>query len=148
MKNWLTVSLATVTFLAASVRMRAQSHVFAQLAGSPVNTTGWSFQGAAAVGNVTGTGNSEVIVCPAQFWQTGAVFYNQPINLSACNKWIAEFDYRIYDGSLADGLTFCFLDVPPSGFVVGGGVGISASAKGLKGGFDPNPRGAAYGGQL
>ncbi len=146
MKNWLTVSLATVTFLLAGVRLRAQTHVFAQLAGSPVNTTGWSFQGAAAVGNVTGTGNSEVIVCPAQFWQTGAVFYNQPINLSACNKWIAEFDYRIYDGSLADGLTFCFLDVPPSGFVVGGGMGIPATAKGLKVCFDPNPLGAAYGG--
>ena len=138
MKNWLR-ALIVFPILFDSAQLWAQTHVFAQLTGAPVNTTGWTFQGAATVGNITGTGNSEVIVCPNQFWQTGAVFYNQPINLSLCNKWIAEFDYRIYDGSLADGLAFCFLDVPPTGFVVGGGMGIPATANGLKICFDQNP---------
>ncbi len=117
----------------------AQTHVFAQLSGSPVNTTGWSLSGSASVGNVTGTGNSEIIVCPAEDFLTGSIFYNQPIDLSFCTQWTAEFDFRIFDGTLADGLAFCFLDVPPSGPVVGGGMGIPATANGLKVCFDPNP---------
>src|SRR5262249_10853320 len=67
---------------------------------------------------------------------SGAVFYNQPINLSLCNKWIAEFDFRMYDGTGADGIAFCFLDVPPVGFVNGGGLGIPSTANGLKVCFD------------
>jgi hypothetical protein len=37
---------------------------------------------------------------------------------------------------MADGLAFCFLDVPPTGFVSGGGLGIPGSANGLKVCFD------------
>lgn len=110
--------------------------MFAQLSGSPVNTSGWNLQGAAKVTNVTGTDNSEVLICPPLGTTSGAIFYNQPINLSLCNKWKAEFDFRLYDGNGADGLAFCFLDVPPSGFVSGGGLGIPATANGLKICFD------------
>ena len=53
-----------------------------------------------------------------------------------CNKWIAEFDFRMFDGTGADGLAFCFLDVPPAGFVNGGGLGIPDNANGLKVCFD------------
>ncbi len=113
----------------------AQNFVFAQLNGAPVNTAGWNLQGAARIGNVTSANSSEIIVCPAN-GASGAVFYNQPINLSLCNKWKAEFDFRMYDGSGADGLAFCFLDVPPNGFVTGGGLGIPSSANGLKVCFD------------
>ena len=113
----------------------AQNYVFAQLKGSPVNTAGWNLQGGATVTNVTGTGNSEVLVC-AMNAASGAVFYKQPINLSLCNKWKAEFDFRMYDGTGADGLAFCFLDVPPAGFVTGGGLGIPSTANGLKICFD------------
>ena len=113
-----------------------QNYIFAQLNGTPLNTTGWNLQGAAQVANVTGTGNSELLICPAVLGLSGAVFYNQPINLSLCNKWIAEFDFRMFDGTGADGIAFCFLDVPPSGFVTGGGMGIPNTANGLKVCFD------------
>jgi len=120
-----------------------QNYIFAQLNGTPLNTSGWNLQGNAAVTNVTGTGNSELLLCstlpgPDQYvtGNSGAAFYNQPINLSMCNKWIAEFDFRMYDGSGADGIAFCFLDTPPSGFILGGGLGIPSTANGLKVCFD------------
>jgi gliding motility-associated-like protein len=112
-----------------------QNYVFAQLKGSPMNTSGWNLQGAARVTNVTGTGDSELLVCPFN-QPSGAAFFNQPINLSICSQWKAEFDFRLYDGTGADGLAFCFLDVPPTGVVVGGGLGIPGTANGLKVCFD------------
>jgi gliding motility-associated-like protein len=131
--NKLTILLLATLFL--SLTSYAQNHIFAQLNGTPVNTAGWNLQGAAKVANVTSTGNSEILVCPANA-ASGAVFYNQPINLSLCNKWKAEFDFRMFDGTGADGLAFCFLDVPPNGFVAGGGLGIPSTANGLKVCFD------------
>lgn len=122
-------------FLWSGSNSIAQNYVFAQLSGSPVNTIGWNLQGGARVGNITGTSNQEVIVCPSNS-PSGAIFFNQPINLSLCNKWKAEFDFRLFDGTGADGLAFCFLQVPPSGFVTGGGLGIPVSANGLKVCFD------------
>ena len=116
--------------------LSAQNYVFAQLSGTPMNITGWTLQGGAYITNVTGTGNSELLLCSYVLNSSGAAFYNQPINLSLCNKWIAEFDFRMYDGTGADGLAFCFLDVPPVGFVNGGGLGIPNTANGLKVCFD------------
>lgn len=130
------ISLTIISYFLVLPCLRAQNFVFAQLTGTPVNTTGWNLQGAAKVTNITGTGNSEILVCPAIQGTSGAIFYNQPINLSLCNRWKVEFDFRLYDGTAADGLTFCFLDVPPSGFVTGGGLGIPATANGLKVCFD------------
>mgnify|MGYP001473402105 CR=1 FL=1 len=127
------LSLLLIVFCYAA---KAQSFVFAELNGAPVNTTGWTLTGAATVGNVTGSGNSEVILCHNTNYMSGAIFYDQPIDLNLCNKWIAEFDFRIYDGSGADGIAFCFLDAPPTGFVNGGGLGIPGSANGLKVCFD------------
>jgi len=131
--------LAFILLILFSARGHTQSYIFAKLQGSPIDTAGWNFSGSAYIGNITGTGNSEIMVCPAGNFLSGAVFYKNPINLSLCNRWTAEFDFRIFDGSMADGLTFCFLDVPPSGYVVGGGMGIPATANGLKICFDPNP---------
>lgn len=113
-----------------------QNYVFARLSGTPMNTTGWNLAGDAHVGNILGSADSELIVCRAAFMNSGAVFFGQPINLAFCNKWIAEFDFRMYDGNGADGLAFCFLDVPPSGYVNGGGLGIPNDANGLKVCFD------------
>ena len=124
--------LFTVNYFFSS----AQTYVFAQLAGSPMNTNGWNLQGAAKVANVLSNNMSELLLVPNSAFLSGAVFYNQPINLGMCNKWIAEFDFRMYDGTGADGLAFCFLDVPPVGFVIGGGMGIPSSANGLKICFD------------
>jgi gliding motility-associated-like protein len=123
-------------FLMNSTRpVFAQNFVFAQLTGAPMNTAGWNLQGEAHVTTILGPTNSEILLCSG-FNSSGAVFYNQPINLSFCSKWIAEFDFRMYDGTGADGIAFCFLDVPPVGFVNGGGLGIPSTANGLKVCFD------------
>ncbi|MDP3665505.1 MAG: gliding motility-associated C-terminal domain-containing protein [Sediminibacterium sp.] len=114
----------------------AQTYVFAQLNGSPVNTAGWNFQGAATIRNLLYNDNSEILLCDKSANKSGAVFFNQPINLSICSKWKAEFDFRMNDGTSADGIAFCFLDVPPVGFITGGGLGIPATANGLKVCFD------------
>jgi gliding motility-associated-like protein len=123
-----------------------QNYIFAQLTGTPVNTSGWTMQGDAHVGNILGTADSEIVICSLYAHDprdtgmvsggSGAIFYNQPINLSLCHTWTAEFDFRMFDGTGADGITFCFLDVPPVGFVIGGGLGVPGSANGLKVCFD------------
>lgn len=113
----------------------AQNYVFAQLTGAPIDTTGWNLQGLARVHTIANTNFSEIILC-FNFNSSGAAFYNQPIDLSFCQKWIAEFDFRMYDGTGGDGFAFCFLDTPPTGFVAGGGLGIPATANGLKVCFD------------
>lgn len=137
----------------------AQSYVFAQLTGAPVNTTGWNLTGNAYAGNTPiGAGNSEIILTDPFNSQSGAIFFTSPINIVQCNKWTVDFEFRMFDGSAADGIAFCLLDVPPSGFVGGGGVGIPAASNGLKIVFDsfdncgaPNPAiqiryGAGYAG--
>ncbi|HSZ32433.1 MAG TPA: hypothetical protein VK772_03935, partial [Puia sp.] len=101
-----------------------------------MNTTGWNLQGDARIGNLVNTDFSELVLCSNGLNLSGAAFYNQPINLGMCNKWIAEFDFRMNDGDGADGLAFCFLDVSPVGFVFGGGLGIPDAANGLKVCFD------------
>jgi gliding motility-associated-like protein len=113
-----------------------QNYIFAQLTGTPMNTNGWNLAGDARVQNIIGIADSELLICSDAFNSSGAAFFAQPINLSMCNKWTAEFDFRMYDGTGADGLAFCFLDVPPSGYVTGGGLGIPQTANGLKVCFD------------
>jgi gliding motility-associated-like protein len=120
----------------ASWHVRSQTYVFAQLAGSPVDTTGWNMTGSAALGNVTGTGNSEVRLTGNVTQTNGSIYFRRLLNANLCNKWIVEFDFRIFDGTAADGLAFWYLDVPPIGFVNGSGLGIPATANGLKVGFD------------
>ncbi len=135
-KRIFTFSFCSLFIFFINNRALCQNFVFAQLSGDPVNTTGWTFQGDARPNNFTGSTGAELLLCPAVFSSSGALFYNQPINLSMCNKWIAEFDFRMFDGTGADGLAFCFLDVPPNGFVNGGGLGIPDNANGLKVCFD------------
>jgi gliding motility-associated-like protein len=114
----------------------AQNYIFATLDGSPtLNTTGWNLSGNAYVGNTNGTPNTfndELILTNNANTQSGGIFWAQPINLNICTKWAVEFDFRIFNGSGADGLAFSFLDVPPAGFVSGGGVGLPSASNGLK----------------
>lgn len=118
----------------------AQTLTFAELTGSPtLNTTGWNLTGNAYVGDTPGDGdanNDELILTNNSGNQSGGVFYQQPIDLNTCQQWQVEFQFRIWQGNGADGIAFCFLDVPPSGFVNGGGVGIPQSANGIKVIFD------------
>lgn len=130
--------------------LQAQNFIFAELNGNPVmNTTGWNLTGNAVVGNTNGTpdnNNNELILTQNLNTQSGGIFWQEAIDLNVCTKWFVDFEFRIFDGNGADGLAFCFLDVPPAGFVSGGGVGIPGSANGLKVVFDtfnncggPNP---------
>ncbi len=135
-KQLFTFTFCSLFIFFINSRALCQNFVFAQLTGDPVNTTGWTFQGDARPNSFAGSTGAELLLCPAVFNSSGALFYNQPINLSMCNKWIAEFDFRMFDGTGADGLAFCFLDVPPNGFVNGGGLGIPDNANGLKVCFD------------
>jgi hypothetical protein len=109
--------------LGAGKTAQCQNYIFAQLTGTPMNTNGWNLAGDARVQNIIGIADSELLICSDAFNSSGAAFFAQPINLSLCNKWTAEFDFRMYDGTGADGLAFCFLDVPPSGYITGGGLG-------------------------
>src|SRR5580692_1309553 len=65
-----------------------QNYVFAQLTGTPMNTTGWNLAGDAQVTNIIGSADSELVICRDAFSSSGAAFFGQPINLSMCNKWI------------------------------------------------------------
>ncbi len=113
----------------------AQTLVFAELTGSPVvNTTGWNLTGATYSGDTGGDANvfsDEIILTNAVNGSSGGIFYNESIDLSTCFQWKVEFDFRMWEGSAADGIAFCFLDVPPTGFVSGGGVGIPAASNGV-----------------
>lgn len=124
----LVLSNTSVTF--------AQNFIFGQLQGSPtMNTTGWNLNGNAYVGDTPGDNDNfsnELILTNAVGTQSGSIFYAQPLNLGLCAQWTVDFEYRIWGGSAADGLAFCFLQVPPAGFVNGGGIGIPGTANGLK----------------
>jgi gliding motility-associated-like protein len=114
----------------------AQTFVFGQLTGSPnMITTGWSTNGNAVVGDTPGDADNftnELILTNNLSNQSGSIFYNTPLNITVCQQWTVEFEYRIWGGNAADGLAFCFIPVPPTGFVMGAGLGIPASANGLK----------------
>jgi gliding motility-associated-like protein len=116
-------------------KISAQTLVFAELTGSPnVLTTGWNLTGATYSGDTGGDADAfsdEIILTDAVGSSSGGIFYNQSIDLSTCYQWKVEFDFRMWEGSAADGIAFCFLDVPPTGFVSGGGVGIPAASNGV-----------------
>lgn len=136
MSRCLNCLLLLCMIMSAGGSAECQNYIFAQLTGTPMNTTGWNLTGDAHVGNVIGSADSELILTRNAKIDNGAVFFAQPINLTFCNKWIVEFDFRMYDGTGADGIAFCFLDVPPTNFVDGGGLGIPDNANGLKVAFD------------
>jgi gliding motility-associated-like protein len=116
-------------------KISAQTLVFAELTGSPnVLTTGWNLTGATYSGDTGGDADAfsdEIILTNAVNTSSGGIFYNQSIDLSTCYQWKVEFDFRMWEGSAADGIAFCFLDFPPTGFVSGGGVGIPAASNGV-----------------
>jgi len=131
--------LWSLVFVVAG-NVTAQNFIFAELQGQPTMiTTGWSLNGGAYVGDTNGDAdpfNNELVLVDPINSTSGSIFFNQPVDLNFCTRWTATFDFRIFDGNAADGLAFCFIDVPPAGFVVGGGVGIPATANGLKIVFD------------
>jgi gliding motility-associated-like protein len=146
-----------VFFLLVHGTTAAQNYIFAELQGQPLmNTTGWTLTGAAGIGDTNGdvdTFSNELILTHNVNNSSGGIFFDQALDLAVCARWIASFEFRIWDGNAADGIAFCFLDVPPTGFVAGGGIGIPATANGLKVVFDtydngcgPNPEVQIYSG--
>jgi gliding motility-associated-like protein len=136
MKQLLTIHLFACFFIwLSNSPVVAQTNIFAQLTGSTtVNTSGWILNGAADIGDTGGDidlSSNEIVLTDAVAWTSGGIFYSQPLDLSLCNQWIVEFDFRIWGGTAADGIAFCFLDTPPSGFVSGQGVGIPSSVNGI-----------------
>lgn len=132
----LLTALVAIAITLSHQRLEAQNFVFGQLQGSPImNTAGWNLNGNAFVGDTPGDNdnfNNELILTNANGNQSGGIFFAQPLNLGFCSQWTVDFEYRIWGGSAADGLAFCFLQVPPAGFVNGGGIGIPGNANGLK----------------
>jgi gliding motility-associated-like protein len=118
--------------------VKSQNSTFAQLNGTPLNTSGWNLIGAAKVTNVTGSGNGELLLSPNQANTSGGIFFSQPINISQCAQWTAEFDYRIFDGTGGEGLAFCYLDAIPTSLPNGSTLGIPSNANGLKICIDPH----------
>lgn len=131
--------LFAVLPLIASFRAFPQNYTFAQLVANPtMNTTGWTLAGSAFVGS-TPVGNglpAELILTDPINTTSGAAFFNTPVNITYCQRWVADFEFRMFDGTSADGLAFCFLTDPPRGFVRGAGLGVPTGNSGLVVGFD------------
>jgi gliding motility-associated-like protein len=107
-------------------------YVFAQgfsfnLTGNPVNTTGWNFATQSSVNA------DEFILTNALGNQAGYIYYNTPQNLSNCAQFTVTFDFRITNSSspTADGLAFWYISNPPTGFTLGGGIGLPNNPNGL-----------------
>lgn len=127
MKSKLVLLFFVLAFITTS---HSQTYVFGELSGNPIDATGWNITGNAFVNG------SQIDITNPTGNQSGSIFYQTPINIGACNKWRVDFDFRMFDGTAADGLAFCFLTNYPTGFVNGGGVGIPATTNGLKIVFD------------
>ena len=69
----------------------AQTYTFASLGNaSAMPTTGWNLTGNAYVGDTPGDADAfsnELILTNTTGNESGAVFYNTPINLSVCTNW-------------------------------------------------------------
>jgi gliding motility-associated-like protein len=101
-----------------------QQYILEQLQGNPVNTTGWTMVG------VTYVNGNNIMLCPTS-GGSGAIYVSNPIDLNICTGWTAEFDYRMFDGSGADGIAMWFLQNPPTGFGSGGAIGMPAAPNGV-----------------
>lgn len=100
----------------------------ADLAGFPLVTTGWTIGGTATVVDST------VQLTPPSTGQSGYVYYSTPSNLTGCGQFTVDFDYRVVPSpasTIADGIAFWYISNPPSGFSVGGGIGLPSFPNGL-----------------
>jgi len=127
--NKILLSYLTIILFCISGNLLSQTY---QLAGNPVNTTGWTLVSPAVV-------NTDFVqLTPDTNNQSGSIRLNDPINLKYCDKWRVEFDFRMdsdqtYNG---DGIAFWYLANPPVASVLGSGIGVSQNAVGFIVGFD------------
>ena len=105
---------------------QAQTFNF-DLAGNPVDTTGWNMSGQSSINN------DEIILTDPIANQAGYIYYRQPQNLANCSQFTVSFDFKITNSSVppADGIAFWYITNPPSSFVTGGGIGLPSNPNGL-----------------
>lgn len=106
-----------------------------ELTGTPVDITGWDIGGDAIVDG------DAIRLTEAVNNQVGYIYYSEPQDLTGeCSYFNVEFEYRMNNAAglltPADGLAFWFLETPPSGFVLGGGMGMPSIMKGFALAFD------------
>ncbi len=130
MKTFFTKALSAgaLCALMASGNVDAQTYTYT-LSGSPINTTGWTMGGNAS------NASTHIRLTNSTTNQNGYIYYTIPQNLnSACDYFSIEFSYRIIPATgipPADGLAFWYISNPPSGFVLGGGIGLPATMTGF-----------------
>ncbi|MFP3591726.1 T9SS type B sorting domain-containing protein [Chryseobacterium sp. SIMBA_038] len=118
-----------IILLSLPIKILSQTY---QLAGNPVNTTGWTMVAPTVV-------NTDFVqLTPDTNDKSGSIRLNDPINLKYCDKWRVEFDFRMdsnqtYNG---DGIAFWYLANPPIASVLGSGIGVSQNAIGFITAFD------------
>ncbi|MDV7696972.1 T9SS type B sorting domain-containing protein [Chryseobacterium soli] len=123
------LSYFCIFLLCISGKLLTQTY---QLAGNPVNTTGWTMV------SPTQVMGDFVQLTPDTNNQSGSIRLNDPINLKYCDKWRVEFDFRMDSNqtSNGDGIAFWYLANPPVASVLGSGLGVSQNAVGLIVGLD------------
>lgn len=135
----LNITLGIFFLCLSFFNLHAQDNVFVSLKGTPLNIDNWNLIADARVADTNGDADSdadEVILCSTQLFRNGGLFYKEPIDLSICSKWAVSFEFRMFEGTGADGIAFCFLVNPPTGYISGSGVGIPQNPRGLMVVFD------------
>jgi len=116
----------------------AQMNIFAELTGNPVVTTGWNLTGQANIAN------EEIVLTPNINYKAGSVFYTTPIDFSLGGKFIVDFEFRMFDGSSADGIALNVITQLPTTASDGGGIGVDLNSTGLKIVFDTYDNNVSY----
>ncbi|WP_162902831.1 PKD domain-containing protein [Taibaiella koreensis] len=98
-----------------------------ELTGNPVVTTGWT------VGPQSSVDGDNLVLTSALGNQAGYVYYSTPQNLTSCAQFTVTFDFSITNSSIptADGICFWYISNPPTGFTLGGGIGLPNNPDGL-----------------
>ena len=81
--------LLFLIFFSGFIQTCKSQLIFAELQGSPVNTTGWNMTGAANVNDTGGdpdTNQDEIILTNNVNSSSGGIFYSEPLDLSTCNQ--------------------------------------------------------------
>jgi len=114
-----------LTLLLTTFVLKAQFNY--TLSGNPVVTTGWNMGGSASI---SGT---DIVLTNSTTSSSGYIYYATPVNLTGCSQFTVTFDFKISNSSSspADGIAFWYITNPPTGFVVGGGIGLPSNPVGL-----------------
>lgn len=122
------IGLFSLAGIMLSTDASAQTYTYT-LNGNPINTTGWTMGGNASNATTHINLNNNIGT------QNGFIYYTVPQNLnSACDFFSIEFSYQITTTpgvTPADGLAFWYIADPPTGFQLGGGIGMPTVMNGF-----------------